>query len=92
VDIIIMIILARYLGNQAEKKGEPANKWRWRVVLYFILFELTGIMISLMIVQNLYINAPFGLFCGLGGYLLAKSKLDQVPDKDKHWLDNIGEQ
>jgi purine-cytosine permease-like protein len=90
VDIIIMIILARYMGKIAASKGEPVSKWRWRVILNWLALEIAGFALSMMIVQNLYLNAIFALFCGFGGYLIVKSRLDQIPDKDD-WADHIGE-
>lgn len=92
IEIIILIFLARKIGNLAERKGQPTGRWKLFLVLAWIGFEVVGITLSAIISGNLYMAMVFGLFCAFGGYLFIKSLLEKMPDKEgmDDWISNIG--
>jgi hypothetical protein len=93
LDIIAIIFFTYWIGPKARAKGQPVLRWRWFVVLTWVTFEIIGGMIGLMISKNFILASLLGFACGFGGYLLAKYRLDQLPDlskKDEHWMDRMG--
>ena len=97
MDLIILIFLAWQIGEKAKAKGLSSLKWRWRLVLTWLGFELCGGLLGIMLFgfdKNDMIGlALFALACAFGGYLLVKATLDKIPgpvnDDD---IDNIGSQ
>lgn len=92
MDIIAIIFFTYWIGSKARQKGQPVLKWRWFVVLTWISFEIVGAMIGFLISRNVFLASLLGFGCGLGGYLLAKYRLEQLPDPNKkdHWTDRLG--
>ena len=91
-DIIILFFLTRNIGSLASRKGMDVKKWKRNTILFWILFELLGIAISMLIVNSLLANLLFGKVCGFGGYLLTRYRLEQIPDQPNttHWSDRLG--
>lgn len=87
LEIILLIILTRKVGELAARKGEHKGWYKFYTVLAWIGFEILGVMISLTITRDLILNMLFGIVCAFGGFLLIKAKLDRLPDKgDGHDL------
>ncbi|MBL7717672.1 MAG: hypothetical protein JNL72_02450 [Flavipsychrobacter sp.] len=90
IEILILIFLTRYIGGIAERKGQPAGRWKLYTVLAWFGFEVAGALISYLIVQNLMMNVLFGMVAAFGGFLFVKSILEKMPDKQDDWIDQIG--
>lgn len=81
MDIIFLIFACFYISKRAKAKGLEPKPWVLRLIGIYILFELIGGFISMMITKNnLTMAAIFGFFCALGGFLLVKYKLDNTPE------------
>ena len=91
MDIILLIIACNYIRNKVKAKGYDPRPYVWRLAGLWLLFELLGALTSLMISGNILVAAGFGLFCGFGGFLIIKSKVDKLPSKHDNWLDTIGQ-
>ena len=92
IEIIILYFLTKNIGLLATRKGVPPGRWKLYTVLGWIFFELTGFIISAMIVGNFFANAFFGMVCAFAGYLLPKYLLDKMPDQydsPTHWTDRL---
>ena len=92
-DIIILFFLTKNIGKLAAKKDADIKKWKRNLILFWIMFELIGITISMLIVHNLLANLLFGKYCGFGGYLFTKYQLEKMPNKTEgpaHWTDKLG--
>ena len=87
LEIILLIILTRKIGEQAVRKGEHKGWWKFYTVLAWIGFEIIGVMISLTITRNVILNMLFGIVCAFGGYLLVRARLERIPDKEdgRNW-------
>lgn len=101
MDIIILFLLALYIGKQAKQKGLNPGHWRLRLILTWLVLEFTGFIIGAQLFQvniNNMLNgkmdglsglALFAFACGFGGYLLVKFRLDKTPSKLDDEIDNI---
>ncbi len=94
MDIIALIYLTYRIGLKAALKGQPKLRWRLFTVLAWVSFEIAGILIGFSISHNIYMAGLLGLAGGAGGYLLAKYRLDQLPDnmQNEHWTDRLGKE
>lgn len=93
IEIILLFLLAKSIGSLAVKKGLPARRWKIIMVLAWIMFEMIGLMIGLVIFgkQNLLGLMGFGLLCAFGGYLSVRYFLENKPDDEvKDDVDRIG--
>ena len=93
IEIILLFILTKSIGTLAIKKGLPPGRWKFTMVIAWIIFELIGLMIGLAIFgkDNLIALMGFGLVCAFGGYLTVRYILENKPnDKIKEDVDRIG--
>jgi len=91
IDIISLIIACNYIRNKVRTKGYDPRPYVWRLVGLWILFEVSGAALSLTLNGNIFIAVGFGLFCGFGGFLIVKHKVDKLPSKG-NWMDTIGKE
>ena len=92
-EIILLFLLAKSIGALAVKKGLPAGRWKFIMVMAWILFEMIGLAIGLSIFgkNNLIGLMGFGLICAFGGYLIVRYILENKPDDEiKDEVDRIG--
>ena len=93
IEIILLFLLAKSIGTLAIKKGLPAGRWKFTMVIAWIIFETIGLMIGLAIFgkDNLIALMGFGLVCAFGGYLTIRYVLENKPDdKIKEDIHRIG--
>lgn len=93
IEIIALIILVIYIGKVAVRKGEKPVKWQVRIILYWIIAEISGFILGILIfgTGNLIGLMLLGLISAVGGYLLVKSQLDKMPDSMDDDIDRIGQ-
>lgn len=90
IEIFALIFLARKIGDLAVQKGKRPGRWKLYMVLCWFAFEVAGFFVGAIISQNIFLAFLLGLACAVGGYLLMKYKLDQMPDVQPDWLEQIG--
>ena len=93
MDIIVLVLACLYISKQLKAKGYIPKSWVWRLVGAWVAFELAGALVSMFITHgNIIMAEVFGFLCGVGGFLLIKSRVDQLPDlTKKDWHDRIGD-
>jgi hypothetical protein len=90
IELFALIFLTRKIGDLAGQKGQRPGRWKLYMVLCWFGFEFAGAVVGMIISQNIFLAFLLGLACAAGGYLLMKYKLDQMPDIQPDWLDQIG--
>jgi hypothetical protein len=84
LEIILLIFLCKKIGDLAIQKGENPTRWKWYTVLNWILFEILGSMVGVMMfgfdMSNMIGLMAFALASAFGGYLLVRKKLETKPD------------
>ncbi len=92
MDIILLVFLAWHIGNKAREKKLDVFRWRLRMVLTWIAFELGGGLLGILFFgydpKNLMGLAAFALACAFGGYLMVKAALDKASETIKN--DDVG--
>lgn len=92
MDIILGILLAFLNGRRATQRGLKGAQWGIFTFLLFFLFEMvSGVFVMLFFykgpltpesVTSYLLNHPvhtlFMWFCGLGGYLLMRYRIDKI--------------
>ena len=81
-----------HVGRVADRKGEKPVKWQLRVVGGWIVAEMLGFMIGILMfgTDNLIGLMLFGLISAVGGYLFVKAQLDKIPDRMDDDINRIG--
>ena len=94
IEIVALYFIIRKMGALALQKGQPANKWKWSTFFAWVSAEILGVLVSMSLTNNLFMNIITGLVCAFGGYLFVKYLLEQMPDKEviTHWMDKIGKE
>ncbi|MEO6734106.1 MAG: hypothetical protein ABIN01_22990 [Ferruginibacter sp.] len=92
LDIIALIFLCRKNGNLALQKGLKPGIWKWYTVLAWLVTEIIGVTLGLMLFGegNLIGIMLLGLVSAFGGYLFVKSVLDKKPDSFDEDINSIG--
>ena len=90
IEIIILYFLTKNIGHLATRKGVPPGRWKLYTVLGWIFFELTGFIISAMVVGNFFANAFFGMVCAFAGYDLTMEAYKKAI-KDKYRFFSYGD-
>ena len=84
LEIILLIFLCKKIGDLAIQKGESPVRWKWYTVLNWILFEILGSIVGVMMfgfdMSNMVGLMAFALASAFGGYLLVRKKLETKPD------------
>jgi hypothetical protein len=91
LDLILLIFLAIKMGNLALVKGLPSGKWRMNLVIAWVIAEMIGLAIGLLIFgkENLVSCSIIGLGCALTAYFLMHNYLHKMPDKMDEDKNNI---
>jgi len=91
LDIIILIFLARNMGQLAEKKGLKPGPWRLYTVLGWFGGEILGIVIGLMLFGEQIGGIIFlGLASAVASYFILRSNLSNRPDMMDDDINRIG--
>ena len=93
IELILLLFLSRNIGALAIKKGLPPGRWKFIMVIAWIIYEIIGMMIWLGLfgTGNLVGLMGFGLACAFGGYLTVRYILENKPDdKIKEDINRIG--
>jgi hypothetical protein len=102
LDLILSIFLAYLNGLRAKRKGQRPGRWALFTVLAFLLLEILGgaFVIGYFYKGSLTpdaittylvghpIHSVFMWFCGFGGYLFIRYRIDKLPVQGKDQEDN----
>jgi len=93
LEIIALIFLTKEIGKIAESKGLKSGTWKIYTVIAWIIGELSGIILGLMIFQpdNLISIMLMGIAGAVTGYLMIKRSLLKKPDNWQDDIDRIGD-
>ncbi len=82
LEIIALIFMTREIGKIAAAKGLKPGTWKIYTVLAWIIFEVWGVIIALMIFDktNLFSIIMVGLMFAVSSYFLIKARLNKIPD------------
>jgi drug/metabolite transporter (DMT)-like permease len=88
VELILMVLLGRHIGQLAASKGQTPWHWQLRMVLLWILLEFLGITLVAQLIgltpdteptlRTVMLLTVPGIACGFGGYLLTRYRLEQL--------------
>lgn len=89
LEIIALIFLAGQIGKMAIRKGKKPGMWKLYTVLAWIGGEILGILISIMAFNSEdYLSMlPMALLGAVGGYLIVRAILSNMPDKPEEGFD-----
>lgn len=92
LEIIALIFLCKKNGDLASRKGLKPGTWKLYTVLAWIVAEVVGVIIGMMIFgqENLIGLMLLGLACAFGGYLLVRAILEKKPDPIEEDINSIG--
>ncbi|MEP7142482.1 MAG: hypothetical protein ABI707_06415 [Ferruginibacter sp.] len=92
LEIIALIILCKKNGNLAMQKGLKPGNWKWYTVLAWIITEMIGVMLGIVLFgqENIIGIMSLGLVSAFGGYLFIKFMLDKKPDPFDKEIGGIG--
>jgi len=92
LEIIALIFLCKKNGDLASRKGLKPGTWKLYTVLAWIVAEIVGVIIGMMIFgqENLIGLMLLGLASAFGGYLLVRSILEKKPDPIEEDINSIG--
>jgi hypothetical protein len=93
LEIIALIFLTRKIGKLAYTKGLKPLTWKIYTIVAWIIAEVTGIIVALMMFDkdNLVSIVGVGLMFAFTGYLFVNKQLNKFPDKGiDDDINNIG--
>jgi hypothetical protein len=92
IEIIVLYFLTKSIGTTAVKKGLPPARWKIMTVVAWLVFEMTGLMLGIILfgTGNPINLILFGLVCAFGGYLTIRYILENKPDDKSNDADSIG--
>ncbi len=90
IEIFVLIFLTRKIGALAAQKGQKPGRWKLYTVFTWFGFEVVGLMVGMIISQNILLALLLALASAFGGYLLMKFQLEKIPDIDSDWESRIG--
>ena len=93
LEIIILFFLTKKIGVLAATKGLSAGRWKLNLVLAWIVAELSGAFIAVIIFgkDNLFIAQLIALACAVSTYFIITNYLNKLPDVvDEDDVNNIG--
>ena len=92
MDLIVLFFLAREIGRLASRKGLKPGTWRLYTVAAWIVTEIIGLLVGLMIFEkdNLFSIGMIGIAFAITSYFIIKAKLNKLPDYVDDDIDNIG--
>ena len=92
LEIIILIFLTKQIGRLAHSKGLKTGTWKIYTVVGWIISEIIGIVIGVMIFgkDNLFSIVMVGLAFAITSYFIIKAQLNKLPDYFDDEINNIG--
>ncbi len=92
IEIIVLIILCRKIGNLAVQKGLKSLPWRFYTVIAWIIAEFAGMLLAIGLFgkDNLVGILSLGVMGGFGGYLIIRATLEKLPDSLDKDINRIG--
>ena len=93
LEIIILYFLTKKIGLLAASKGLSAGRWKLNLVLAWIVAELIGAVIAIVIFgkDNLFSTLLIAIACAISTYFMITNYLNKLPDViDEEDLNNIG--
>lgn len=93
LEIIILFFLTKKIGVLAATKGLPAGRWKLYLVLAWIVAELFGAVIAVMIFgkDNLFSALLVAIACAASSYFILTNYLNKLPNVvDEEDVNNIG--
>jgi hypothetical protein len=89
LEIIAIILLAGQIGRMAVRKGQKPGLWKFYLVLAWIGGEIIGVFIAVVAFnKNDYLGVlPMGIMGAVGGYLIVRATLSNMPDKPDDTFD-----
>lgn len=93
LEIIILYFLTKKIGVLAVSKGLSAGKWKLNIVLAWIVAELLGAMVAVIIFgkDNLFSALLIALACAVSSYFIITNYLNKLSDVvDENDINNIG--
>jgi hypothetical protein len=95
LEIIVLIFLTREIGRLALQKGLHKTRWKLYTVLGWIIAEVLGVIIGIMIFgkENIFSVVLVGLALAVTSYFMIKANLNKRPDADlDDDINKLGEQ
>ena len=93
IEIIVLIFLTKEIGILALQKGLKAGRWKFYLVIGWILGEFLGLIIGVMIFgqDNIVSVMLTAIAVAVSSYFIIKSYLNKLPDyMDEEEIDRIG--
>ena len=93
LEILILYFLTKKIGLLAASKGLSAGRWKLNLVLAWIVGELIGAVVAVMIFgkDNLFSALLIAIACAASSYFVITNYLNKLPDIiDEEDLNNIG--
>lgn len=92
LEIIILYFLTKEIGKTAYSKGLKPLTWKLYTVGVWLLFEIIGFVIGLIIfgVDNIISAALVGIAFAVTGYFILRAQLNKLPNKIDDDIERIG--
>ncbi|MGH2564256.1 MAG: hypothetical protein ACRDE5_07075 [Ginsengibacter sp.] len=92
LDLIILFFLTKEIGKLARQKGLKPSTWKIYTVAGWLVFEIIGLFIGLLIFgnDNLFSAVLIALAFAVTSYFIIKAQLNKLPDYFDDNIDNIG--
>ncbi len=93
LDLVILYFLTKEIGKLAHDKGLKSSTWKIYTVVGWLLFEIIGLFIGLIIFgnDNLFSAILIAIAFAVTSYFIIKSKLNKLPDQNfDDDINNIG--
>ncbi|MDQ2719301.1 MAG: hypothetical protein M3Z26_06005 [Bacteroidota bacterium] len=84
LEVIVLIFLTKGIGKLAHNKGLKPGIWKIYIIVSWIISEVTGIFVGLIIFgqDNLFSIFLTGLTFAITSYYIIKAQLNKLPDKE----------
>jgi hypothetical protein len=92
LEVLALVFLSKKIGAIAEQKGLKASGWKLRLVLFWILGEISGVVVAGLIFgfDNIISCLLVGIGCAVSAYFLLKAYLEKLPNTFDDDINNIG--
>ncbi len=93
LEIVILYFLTKKIGVLATTKGLSARRWKFNLILAWIVGELFGAVIAVIIFgqDNLFSALLIAIACAVSTYFIITNYLNNLPDVvDEEDINNIG--
>ena len=80
IEIILLFFLSKKMGDLAIEKGLSPGRWKLYTVLSWIVFQLLGTIVGVMLFgfdkNNIWGLMGFAIVSAFGGYLFVRKRLE----------------